>query len=263
MIMTDDQVEIRNMEEAGIVKAHRAGPPVDRAYLNRLQRSQDEAIARHTRPGGPAAEPLFVNTRPRADRYVYVLLRDLTTIDAEAGRVGSEWYERNRDTLTVNAGSDWINRLKAKIADIKRNPTRANAETTPVPNKANVWTEWRRLASQLTEMGSQHGARFAVATEDGATNKLAFWWIVRHTDDRGMVKYFLRQFIGGQGPVRVRMSPEAMIGVARKIMDTGPKAAMLLFGQELGSCGHCGRMLTNDESRARGIGPVCAAKKGW
>lgn len=25
----------------------------------------------------------------------------------------------------------------------------------------------------------------------------------------------------------------------------------------------CGRTLTNDESRARGIGPVCAAKAGW
>ena len=30
-----------------------------------------------------------------------------------------------------------------------------------------------------------------------------------------------------------------------------------------GSCGHCGRTLTNEESRARGIGPICAGKMGW
>lgn len=42
-----------------------------------------------------------------------------------------------------------------------------------------------------------------------------------------------------------------------------PKAAMMLYGTELGSCGHCGRTLTDEDSRARGIGPVCAAKLGY
>lgn len=42
-----------------------------------------------------------------------------------------------------------------------------------------------------------------------------------------------------------------------------PKAAMELYGQQLGKCGHCGRTLTDEESRARGIGPICAQKMGW
>lgn len=42
-----------------------------------------------------------------------------------------------------------------------------------------------------------------------------------------------------------------------------PQAAMLAYGRELGHCGHCGRTLTNEESRAAGIGPVCAGKMGW
>lgn len=42
-----------------------------------------------------------------------------------------------------------------------------------------------------------------------------------------------------------------------------PKAAMLLYGQEIGSCGHCGRTLTDEESRAFGVGPICRAKLGW
>lgn len=41
------------------------------------------------------------------------------------------------------------------------------------------------------------------------------------------------------------------------------KAASVLYGHEVGTCGVCGRTLTDAESRARGIGPICAAKYGW
>jgi hypothetical protein len=39
-----------------------------------------------------------------------------------------------------------------------------------------------------------------------------------------------------------------------------PMGALARFGREIGSCGHCGRTLTDEESRARGIGPVCFAR---
>lgn len=45
-------------------------------------------------------------------------------------------------------------------------------------------------------------------------------------------------------------------------IDASAGAALLLYGQLIGRCGHCGRTLTNDESRARGIGPVCLSKDG-
>jgi hypothetical protein len=38
-----------------------------------------------------------------------------------------------------------------------------------------------------------------------------------------------------------------------------PKTALLRYGREIGRCGHCGRTLTNEESRELGIGPVCRA----
>ncbi len=38
-----------------------------------------------------------------------------------------------------------------------------------------------------------------------------------------------------------------------------PKAAMERYGQEIGSCGHCHRTLTDETSRAFGIGPKCRA----
>lgn len=37
-------------------------------------------------------------------------------------------------------------------------------------------------------------------------------------------------------------------------------AAIIRYGKELGICGACSSPLTNDESRANGIGPVCASK---
>jgi Family of unknown function (DUF6011) len=42
-----------------------------------------------------------------------------------------------------------------------------------------------------------------------------------------------------------------------------PKAAAIAYGQRTGSCSVCGRELTNAESRARSMGPICADKFGW
>lgn len=45
----------------------------------------------------------------------------------------------------------------------------------------------------------------------------------------------------------------------REVM-ANPTAALERWGRIIGSCGHCGRRLTNPESVARGIGPVCYAR---
>lgn len=37
-----------------------------------------------------------------------------------------------------------------------------------------------------------------------------------------------------------------------------PATAMIRYGHELGCCGRCGRTLTDEDSRAAGIGPECA-----
>lgn len=47
------------------------------------------------------------------------------------------------------------------------------------------------------------------------------------------------------------------------IIAEDPQGAMLRYGKEIGKCGHCGRTLTNEDSRERGIGPICADKMGW
>jgi hypothetical protein len=52
----------------------------------------------------------------------------------------------------------------------------------------------------------------------------------------------------------------------RRVLDAiadDPAEATKLYGIELGHCGVCGRTLTDETSRAYGIGPVCRERTGW
>ncbi len=42
-----------------------------------------------------------------------------------------------------------------------------------------------------------------------------------------------------------------------------PFGSLVAHGHRTGDCGICNRRLSDPESVARGIGPVCAAKYGW
>jgi uncharacterized protein DUF6011 len=57
-------------------------------------------------------------------------------------------------------------------------------------------------------------------------------------------------------PIRDRAHRDAIL-VA--IADA-PMQAMVRYGHELGVCGKCGRTLTDESSRAAGIGPVCSSR---
>lgn len=135
------------------------------------------------------------------------------------------------------------------------------AEPTPQPERTDrgaLWAEWRALAAALVETSSHpSGARFAIENRAGA-NDLSFWWVSAHKGSRGPF-FKLRQVIGGGRREEVR-DPQRMIDIAKRINEAGALEAMLRFGRELGTCGHCGRDLTNEESRAAGIGPVCRTK---
>jgi hypothetical protein len=44
---------------------------------------------------------------------------------------------------------------------------------------------------------------------------------------------------------------------------TNPSNAAKAYGLRYAICGCCGRALTNQESRERGVGPICAEKWGF
>lgn len=102
--------------------------------------------------------------------------------------------------------------------------------------------------------------RYAVATNDGAVNELAFYKVDRPTEGRWAGYVFVKLMLSDE---EQRMSRDASLAIMLKIAEAGAEAASLAYGLHIGECGVCGRTLTNDDSRARGIGPKCAANLGW
>ncbi len=63
---------------------------------------------------------------------------------------------------------------------------------------------------------------------------------------------------GGEWPYTGKGLNEALTWIK-----ANPREAAELFGQLTESCGRCGRDLSDDDSRARGLGPICAGKTDW
>lgn len=231
-------------------QAHTVDPATLPEPRRPLLPNNSAAVARVRRVAGDRP------STPNQDRAIDNMLRKLRHHNAEVWMLAHAFVDDHRP-MTFEQASETITRLRRHL-----DAPEAVTVTHTAPERANAdsWAEWHKLAGELAALGGKKGARFAIDTEPGAANRTAFWAIVPSTRQAG--RFWLRQVIGGAGAVYVRMSPEAMLAVGRKIA-ADPKSAMLRYGQELGECGHCGRTLTNDESRAAGIGPVCARRKGW
>lgn len=72
---------------------------------------------------------------------------------------------------------------------------------------------------------------------------------------------YLGKIMGGKF-FRSRECSEAQEADFRTIA-ADPKEAAIRYGRLTGSCACCGRLLTNKESIARGIGPICAEQFGF
>ena len=98
--------------------------------------------------------------------------------------------------------------------------------------------------------------RYAVKSLSG-NNDLDFFRVDRPTQGTWAGRTFVKRVIGGRADTPVRGASAEK--VLKAILAAGPDKAMALFGQTLGYCGRCGRSLTDETSRALGIGPVCRA----
>lgn len=99
--------------------------------------------------------------------------------------------------------------------------------------------------------------RYAILTPDeGEDGKLHFFHVDAPDEGRWKGYVFVKeQASDNLYPVKGRRGARVIEWIAED-----PETAMLTYGRELGKCGHCGRTLTDEESRARGIGPICAGK---
>lgn len=174
---------------------------------------------------------------------------------------------------TVGRLSSYGERVNAVLAHID-----ANSEVAPSSNYvpltkagASKLIEWlstqpRTDRVQLVKdatavvVSEVPAGRYAVETNDGAINELAFYRVDRPETGKWAGYVFVKHIVSDE---EHRMSRAAGEAVLAKIASVGAEDAAARYGLELGECGMCGRTLTNDESRARGIGPKCASKAGW
>lgn len=106
----------------------------------------------------------------------------------------------------------------------------------------------RRARGQAPTHGIREG-RYAYTVDGGATADH-----YRVTRD-GRIKVWSA---GGEWPYTGKGLNEALTWIKNN-----PREAAALFGQLTSTCGRCGRDLSDDESRALGLGPVCAGKSDW
>jgi len=101
--------------------------------------------------------------------------------------------------------------------------------------------------------------RYALRDVPGYSNAVSFFKVDRPKQGPFKGRTFVSIFASDE-KMAVRWPGALKI---LELIAADPRGAMVLYGTELGKCGHCGRTLTDDDSRAQGIGPVCARKMGW
>jgi hypothetical protein len=160
--------------------------------------------------------------------FITDLARKHVVNPAHLGRLNEKIAAGQLERSVASETIDWLKRQPVRTA--------APAVSAPAP--------------------SVPAGRYALEVDGG----VKFYLVDRPTEGRWAGRTFVSvQASDDKYPVR---NPESRNDILAAIA-VNPKEAMLRYGRELGHCGHCGRTLTNDESRERGIGPVCAAKMGY
>lgn len=170
-------------------------------------------------------------------------LRQLAT-ERELGISADEMAARAAK-ITVGEASAWI---KAALAKPRKAPQAAPAPVAEATTEAQAAVPAR---DDLVPAG-----RYAVAVP-GDTNDVSFFK-VDHGRGRWEGRVFVSQY-ASDTEYRVWGDRQAAV---LALIAADPEAAGLRYGQLIGTCCRCGRTLTDDASRAAGIGPECA-KKGW
>jgi hypothetical protein len=177
----------------------------------------------------PVEAPAFQPT-PGQCKLIMDLGNEIAELDATIGQRAAT-YSRGmteNKAWTPENTKRWIGRLIAK----KRELAQAAAKTT---------------APAATEVAD---GRYAVEA-----NGVLKFFKVKNGRTPGMV-FLDIQASDEWHSIRDRARRTSILAEIAK----DPQAAMVRYGRELGICGRCGRTLTDEASRAAGIGPICIDK---
>lgn len=113
-----------------------------------------------------------------------------------------------------------------------------------------------RVRAAATEYDVPAG-HYAVESLTG-NNDLDFFRVDRPTEGSHKGKTFVKRVIGGRPDCNVR--GKTFHQALKAIQDAGIDVAAKRYGTEIGRCYRCNRHLTDETSRALGIGPDCRNK---
>lgn len=117
------------------------------------------------------------------------------------------------------------------------------------------------VSGPATTIDSVPAGRYAIEWPNAeGVRVLQFFHVDKPTEGKWMGFTFLKRRVSDETyPVKGHQKALILDAIAA----APPKEAAIRFGQEIGVCGVCGRTLTNEISRAYGIGPVCREATGW
>lgn len=102
--------------------------------------------------------------------------------------------------------------------------------------------------------------RYCIEADDGT---LRFYQVDRPDQGKWAGRMFTKQLLGAPGAYRKINIPTMSVSKVLNVIVKDPREASIRYGKESRECGVCHSPLTNQASLERGIGPVCAGKRGW
>lgn len=171
-------------------------------------------------------------TRPQAD-YIVDLLNKISKVSGSKEGIANKamFTDHYTANTTFAMASETIDELKIAL---KKAESAARAPTPSVPD-----------------------GRYALRNAEGIVK---FYKVNSPAEGRWAGRTFVDAMASDERwPIR---NPGERARILAEIA-ADVQGALQLYGQEIGSCGHCGRTLTDETSRARGIGPVCWEKLGF
>lgn len=100
------------------------------------------------------------------------------------------------------------------------------------------------------------------AAQSGRTGQIDFFKVDKPEDGTWQGCLFVKRVLGGSADdtPRTERVPQGQAVKWLKIIRGHESASKEFYGRSIGRCGECGRQLTDETSRALGIGPVCVTK---
>lgn len=183
----------------------------------------------------PDAAPAYAPS-PKQVAFIDDMIREIEAIFPEAGKDAKDYTVKMIGHWTRENLSRWIDRLKTKRAEARaaaKWPASLTISQAPAP-----------AAPEVAD------GRYAVE-ENGVLK----FFRVKNGRRAGMV-FLDIQASDDWHSIRDMARLRAVLA----LIAIDARAAMVRYGHELGECGRCGRTLTDEASRAAGIGPICASK---